>query len=117
MELGSIRTVNGFEARGFRASSSEEYGEAWCSADGFGLSGALGRLAELAQEMDEEDQGGALEDEMCPETLPVLSKTFHPFAVLFEVSEVMAVEPGSQSPDLFEVPEGFRRIDMSEFWR
>ena len=116
-DLDSTRTVNGFEAQGFRASSGEEYGEAWCSTDVSGLADTLEELAARTKEMNEEGQGAALEDEMCVEGLPVLSKTFHPYAVLFEVSEVLAVEPGPQPDELFEVPEGFRRIDMSEFWR
>jgi hypothetical protein len=116
-DLDLTRTINGFEAQGFRASSGEEYGEAWCSSDGSGLVDTLGKLAERTKEMNEEGQGAALEDEMCREGLPVLSKTFHPYAVLFEVSEVLAVEPGPQPAELFEVPEGYRRIDMSEYWK
>lgn len=116
-DLEQTRTINGFQARGFRASSKEEYGEAWCSSDAFGLAAALQKIAEQAEEMTEEADGAALEDEMCSTGLPVLSKAFYPYADIFEVSEILSVEPGPQSPEMFEIPEGFARVEMSEIWK
>lgn len=116
-DLDEVRTIHGFDTRGFRASSPEAYGEAWCSEAGSDLVVSLEKLAERTNDMNEEGQDVALEDEMCSDGLPVLSKTFHPYANMFEVSEILAVEAGAQDPGLFQVPDGYRRVELQDFWK
>ena len=116
--LGERRVINGFDARGVSGQDGEEFAIAWCAEGEGALGRALRQLVQDSEEWgDEEDGGPALEDAMCGDALPVLTRSFQPYPGVFELEEVLAVDQGTLAAGLFEIPEGYEKVDLSALWR
>ena len=103
--LGKTRTLNGVNVTGYEVRSDDQILRAWMTKDFPGLTGAFRAFAAKMGEND--DPEDAAVTELMKYGFPVLMITLTDRSVRYE--EMVSIERGTQSPDLFKVPAGFTK--------
>ena len=103
--LGRTRTINGLNTTGYEVRSEDRILRAWMTKDLPGLTGTFRSFA--ARMGDDDDPDDAAAQELMRYGFPVLMITLTDGAVRYE--ELVKVEGGTLSPDLFKVPAGYSK--------
>ena len=103
--LGKTRTMNGANVTGYEVRSDDQILRAWMTKDFPGLTGAFRSFAAKMGEND--DPEDAAVTELMKYGFPVLMITLTDRSVRYE--EMVSIERGTQSADLFKVPAGFTK--------
>lgn len=103
--LGRTRTINGVSATGYEVRSKDQILRAWMTKDFPGLTGTFRSFA--ARMGDDDDPDDVAAQELMRYGFPVLMITLTEGSVRYE--ELVSVERGTLSPDLFKVPAGYTK--------
>ncbi len=103
--LGKTKTLNGVSVTGYEVRSDDQILRAWMTKDFPGLTGAFRSVAAKMGETD--DPEDAAVTELMKYGFPVLMITLTDRSVRYE--EMVSIERGPQSADLFKVPAGFTK--------
>lgn len=106
--LDETKTINGMRAESYELRSTEGITLAWVSDEHPDLVAALRRIVDLAAFENEEGGNDAIA-RLTEYGLPILVKTYDREGQTYQIEEILAVEPGSVSPDVFEVPAGYEK--------
>lgn len=103
--LGRTRTINGVSTTGYEVRSPDQILRAWMTKDFPGLTGTFRSFAARMRQDDDPEDAAVLE--LMRYGFPVLMITLTDGAVRYE--ELVSVERGTLSSDLFKVPAGYTK--------
>ena len=106
--LGRTKTINGITATGYEVRSKEQILRAWMTKDFPGLTGTFRSFA--ARMGDDDDPDDVAAQELMRYGFPVLMITLTESSVRYE--ELVSVERGTISADLFKVPAGYKKQNI-----
>ena len=110
-ETGLSREINGFSCVAYDVSDGEETTRVWVSNDDPRLTETFRRFGEANAKMSMGEEVSA-ESLVAKFGFPVLTQrlTYD----MYDVNEVVSFERGAVSSDVFELPAGYRKINMAQ---